>query len=205
MKCDEFMKYYLNYENNIPKKLYSEFDDHKKSCGKCSEKIRHHEMFVKVKVMSMRKDLIPGRDLWPGIMIRINEKEKKVGRIGILSAIAASFLSVLVITGYLVFFSTGNQKMEDYERISADYRETRKELLSLIYENDDILDRNTISSIENNLMVMDTAAEEIITALKTCSEKDKLLTMLSNTYKKQEDLLVSVNSIIWKFKTEKKG
>jgi|TARA_Y100000310_G_C20581386_1_gene763164 hypothetical protein len=152
-------------------------------------------------VRELDKEMVPERDLWPGIERRIADLPYRQGQ-GWRSwsmpvAVAASFLvavSTLVMTLYRFeqLDSPGALSFEQsMSQMQTEYLNVRNPLVREFEEANKDLDPETIELIYRNIEIIDQARRELEAELKKNPENQRLMKMLMRLHQQELELLKS--------------
>ena len=150
-------------------------------------------------VRELDKDMVPERDLWPGIERRIADLPQRRGqgwRNRVMPvAVAASFLlavSTMVLTLYR--FDQLDTKREltfdqSMSQMQTEYLNVRNPLFREFEEANKDLDQETIALIYRNIEIIAQARRELEAELKKNPENQRLVKMLMRIHQQELDLL----------------
>lgn len=150
-------------------------------------------------IRELDKEMLPERDLWPGIERRIADLSYRQGQ-GWRSwfmpvAVAASFLvavSTLVLTLYRFeqLDTTGKISFEQsMSQIQTEYLNVRNPLVRAFEEANKDLDAETIALIYRNVEIINQAKRELEAELRKNPENQRLMKMLMRIHQQELDLL----------------
>lgn len=150
-------------------------------------------------IRELDKEMLPERDLWPGIERRIADLSYRQGqswRSWLLPvAVAASFLvavSTLVLTLYRFeqLDTTGKITFEQsMSQIQTGYLNVRNPLIREFEEANKDLDAETIALIYRNIEIINQAKRELEAELRKNPENQRLMKMLMRIHQQELDLL----------------
>ncbi len=86
--------------------------------------------------------------------------------------------------------------LKQFNSASDEYNKARENLISALHSKEGIINKETIDLIENNLIIMDQAINEIKIAINKEPENQSLVLMLASAYHKETGLLLSTRDII---------
>lgn len=201
MKCEDFKKNFYDFHDQLlSKELINEMESHMGKCTCCYEINKKYKNFLN-KFLSLSKSIQPERDLWEDIKSKIPIKKsfnftKKFRFL----AIAASFIIISlfsIVTFYYNFNKNSDARiLKQFNSASRDYEKARKDLISALHSKEGIINKETIVIIENNLIIMDQAINEIKIAVNKEPDNQSLVLMLADTYQKETKLLLSTKELI---------
>jgi hypothetical protein len=180
---------------------------HLTTCEGCAEEAEAMRRLREL-TAELPRDVEPPRDLWPGIVARIDEGKVVKARFGRRTLVAAAAVLVLigsVVTAYMM----GRQQatpMDDlwamagpgpssaalasFEGLGVDdYSATRAMLLDALHARRSEISPETLEVVMINLRVIDEAIERIGEALGENPDDARLMRQLAAAYRQQIDLL----------------
>lgn len=201
MKCEDFKKYFYDFHDHLlSNDLMKEMGSHIEECIGCREINKKYKNFLN-RFSTLPKSIQPDRNLWENIKKRISIKKSfNFSNNYKFPAIAASFI-IITLFSVLTFYnnyskSSDTRILKQFNSASREYEKARKDLVSALHSKEGIINKDTIDIIENNLLIMDQAINEIKTAINKEPDNQRLVLMLADTYQKETNLLLSTKKLI---------
>ena len=171
------------------------FEAHLDECLACREAVAGLRRLLEA-AAALPASQLPGRDLWPGIRTQltgtvVNLARQRRRRWAALGAVAAA-AAVIVMVGSVVplMRSNGPASVEgSLELAEQEYRAAKAGLLDALNRREGVLSAETVSTIEENLAVIESAVIEIRTAMADYPDNPHLERMLLATYRNEVHLL----------------
>lgn len=201
MKCEKFKKNLYDFHDQLLSSgVMNEMESHLKECASCYEVNEKYKNFLN-KFSSLPKSIKPERDLWENIKGKIEIKKSYNFNFKIkYLALAASFIIIILFSTLLFFYNNYNNSemkiLKQFNSASDEYNKARENLISALHSKEGIINKETIDLIENNLIIMDQAINEIKIAINKEPENQSLVLMLASAYHKETGLLLSTRDII---------
>ena len=173
-------------------------DLHIAGCGPCREEFA---MLARVleEAHELPAGIEPGRDLWPDIRARIELAPAVVPfapraghllrNVFALAAMAAMVFGLLTLRQVPPAIVPPVAELTEMQKIEADYRKAKDELLAVLREQQDGLPPDTLAAVEESLGVIESAVHDLQTALNTAPGDSRLERMLAATYRNEVSLL----------------
>jgi len=195
-------------------------DEHLSDCGRCRATVAELRTLVDA-TAKLPDGIAPGRDLFPGILERIETSAVEVspavaasrGRHSRWLAIAAAF-AVVAITGSLALWMRGgaepalvpapaaveaipasNAGLEPLHVAVQDYEDAAVLLLGAIDERRDRLSPETLAVLDKNLAIIDRAIAEVNVTLESAPNPRKNTLVLAAMHEQKVELLKRVSRL----------
>lgn len=201
MKCEDFKKYLYDFHDQLlDNELINEIESHLKNCTDCFEINKKYKDFLN-KFSYLPKSIQPKRDLWEDIKNKIYIKKSYsfTNKIKFL-AIAASFIFIILFSTIIFYYrqniNSNTKILKQFYSASKEYEKARKDLVLALHLKEGIINKETINIIENNLIIMDQAINEIKIAINKEPDNQSLVLMLADAYHKETKLLLSTRDLI---------
>lgn len=188
---------------------------HLGTCEACRDELLGlHEIVDRASALG---PVAPPRDLWPGIVARIEPRPDVVPLKPrwswvLMPQVAAAAMVVLVLSLAVAWWSQSEsepgadtagapavQAVADDTSAGpglAEYAVAMKDLEDLIDENRERLDPETVAIIDRNLATVDGAVQEIVDALEKDPESPYLIERLAERHQQRLDLLRQATHVI---------
>jgi hypothetical protein len=206
MTCEHVLSLLDDYvDGALAEGEHQEVELHLASCETCRREEQSLRVFL-AQAASLKRDRVPGRDLWPVIEERIRTERRLlrfIPRGFVLPAglAAAAVLAALWLarphptttapapTGTPTEVST-NGGLSDIEKAEADYVKATNQLLQVLADRKKKMPADDAKALDENLLRIDASLREVREALDKDPQNPKLTRMLASTHQKKLDLLL---------------
>ena len=198
--CENFETHLNEYvDGELQGDFRKELEDHLAACPQCRQTEREVRDLLQ-HARDLPKSIQPERDLWAGIRERIEGKVVKFAdarpkrRFHFVRYAMAAAAVVLVVLGASVmnYIQEGEvptlaeNELRELERKSD---ETKMELLAALRAKANVLEPETVATVEESIAVIEGAVREIRSALVNDPNNQHLENMLVATYEIEVNLL----------------
>ncbi len=219
MKCEEVLG---RLDEHVDGELHASdaqmLNDHLASCPSCRQQQQGLRELLD-QAARLPKELPPARDLWPGILGRLQARPTRVPilRLPWLPALAAAALLVAVSSAVTAFLMQGDrsvrpavataptqaetpqvvpaaveQATSSLRGVEAEYDRAAQALLTSLEQRGEHLSPETLRVVDDNLRAIDAALEQVRQALVKDPGNASLIRMLTATHQKKIDVLQRV-------------
>jgi len=212
MTCAEVVERLDDYvDGALDERAFQEVELHLSGCTACRDEERQLRA-VLAHAGSLPPELMPGRDLWPGIAARIGERRKVLpfarGRFRPILIVAAAAAAIAIASGVgvRVFRNTGPaggalpwpsqatvqpvaQTSAGLDQAEAEYERAAAALLAALEARRGSLPPETLVAVERNVRSIDAALDEVRGALRKDPGNRQLAYLLTSTHQKKVDVL----------------
>lgn len=200
MLCDDADRYLDDYINEtLDDRARADLESHLDTCDKCAALLRDLQL-VQRQSTELEGWVAPERDLWPGIQSRIAPRqidfgaERRRRRIPAFrfafaaAALLAVVVGLSVLSGIRVPTETGGGERA-ITQAESEYRAAKAELVAALDAKSSALAPETLQTIQENLVVIESALAEIQIALNENPGDADLERMLYAAYRYEVELL----------------
>lgn len=135
-------------------------------------------------VNRLDKEMVPNRDLWPGIERAIanipQQTRQPQNRWNVVSKVAASFAPVALVAGLWMYQGDGNSGSEMVNPLAATYQAQKKVLMQQVSNNPQVIENYSDSMGE-----LKQAEQALVKALQSQPGDPALIKMLNRVYQQQ--------------------
>jgi anti-sigma factor RsiW len=169
-----------------------EINRHLSLCAGCRNEAEARAA-VQSRVDGLARWVDPPRDLWPGIVGRIELQKVERGRFGsrarrvALAAAAAAVVAAAMLAAYTVGRRQSQPMITALD--PSEFRHARTELLVILEQRRHQLSPETLRVVDSNLQLIDGAIDEITLALGRDPDNPQLSHRLAAVYRQQIELL----------------
>jgi len=211
MKCAEIDDRLDDYVDGLlEEREFQEVEGHLLDCPAC----RANERLLRALLThasALPKEMAPPRDLWEGIASRIEDRSGKGSfwgplkrhRVALLATAATVLLALLLVREHPWGLSTTSSPQgtsrfvsdADPGRIAeaeAEYVRATATLMKALTERPEALKPETLMAINDNLGVIDSALNEVRSAIRKDPTNPQLVHMLTAMHRKKVDVLMQV-------------
>lgn len=202
----------------LPEAEFLEIEQHLERCAECRHIVEDIRSLLK-EAQSLHAGIEPGRDLWPGIAIRISGKEvvsikdKKSARHHIWARqplLAAATIVVVAVTALMMIQLDwkrdlmqkenllGSAVLVEFDQVDAQFEAARMSLFSHLRERSSHWAGKTLEAMNKNVQVVDRAIHELRTALQADPTDTRLVHMLRREYQRKTTLLRQTAELLGK-------
>jgi len=210
MSCPETQERLDDYvDGSLPEADFQEVELHLHACLACREEERLLRSLL-AQAASLSRELVPSRDLWPGIAERLEARSVMGGRVRMFflspaTLAAAAVLLALLATlrrpptdgpkpslGQAHYVSTLEPSLA---RAEGEYVRATDSLKAALEARRGSLSPETLRTVDQDLRVIDTALDSLRGALEKEPGNEELSRLLISTHRRKLDVLRNVTRL----------
>jgi anti-sigma factor RsiW len=219
MKCEEVLS---RLDEHVDGELHASdarrLNDHLATCPSCRRQERRLRELLD-QAARLPKERAPARDLWPGILGRLQARPSRVPILGLpwFPALAAAALLVAVSSAVTAFLMRGDRSISpavatvpmetetprvvpaaveeatsSLRQVEVEYDRAAQALLTSLEQRGEHLSPETLRVVNENLRAIDAALDQVRQALAKDPGNASLIRMLAATHQKKIDVLQRV-------------
>lgn len=211
MNCPQIQISLNDYlDGDLAPETQAQIKRHLDECQKCHEELEELRSLL-ARAEKLPSEIRPAKDLWPGIVARIDQQRSRESFWWLQLAAAAIALAVLSVplsvwwVGRQVDDTSAQAPVEVDERFVTRQAElarledgvllARTDLVRAIEIQRSVLEEDTLQILEDNMVLLDQAIGELRTALAADPQNLRLRMFLASRYQQERKLLQKVSRV----------
>lgn len=211
MNCQDIQRRLDDYlDGDLPTEELEQYQAHLEHCTQCRQEYQDLQAILD-RVDKLPRQIRPSRNLWPGVLARIDTKSA-AGTSWWLQ-LAAAGIALAVLSVPLSVWWMGHQEGDVTPAAEIESSESqmtaraqlarsedgvllaRTDLVTAIERHRDILEDETLQILEENMDLLDQAIGELRTALDDDPQNLRLRMLLASRYQQERKLLQKVSRV----------